>query len=131
MLQGTFLQLLYTQTFRFQIVPDIDECQSSPCYQSATCVNGIGEFTCICPHERDGITCTEGNFYLNMCISLFDVIQCLLAPFHYNHSVGYNQGHKIRPRCIPYSYFTRYMLNCITVSKTLLQANIYGANVAI
>ena len=48
--------------FVFQYIADKDECQSSPCHSTATCINGDGQFTCVCPHNRKGKTCTQGVY---------------------------------------------------------------------
>ncbi len=40
---------------------DINECLSNPCAYGATCVDGIGDFNCICPTGRTGDRCQQGN----------------------------------------------------------------------
>ena len=36
---------------------DINECTSNPCAYGSTCIDGIGEFRCICPPGRTGDRC--------------------------------------------------------------------------
>lgn len=38
---------------------DINECASSPCTFGSTCIDGIGEYKCICPPGRTGRKCEE------------------------------------------------------------------------
>ena len=41
---------------------NIDECESSPCKNGATCVDGIAEYTCLCKSGYEGDDCeTEIN----------------------------------------------------------------------
>ena len=51
----------------FVIVPDIDECASSPCKNGGTCVDAVNSFTCQCPtcgcsNQTSTITCQIGIF---------------------------------------------------------------------
>lgn len=41
---------------------DIDECSSSPCKNSATCLDGVNSYTCICPNGYNGSDCETGNW---------------------------------------------------------------------
>ncbi|XP_036364437.1 mucin-5AC [Octopus sinensis] len=34
-----------------------DDCSSSRCHSSATCIDGVNYYTCLCPPERTGTTC--------------------------------------------------------------------------
>ena len=47
---------------------DIDECATAPCQNSATCTQGIGEYTCDCPTGYAGTNCEE------------DIDECATAP---------------------------------------------------
>ena len=38
---------------------DIDECDSDPCQNGGTCINGLAEFTCHCDKDWEGDTCSE------------------------------------------------------------------------
>ena len=38
---------------------DINECLSSPCTYGSTCIDGIGEYRCICPVGRSGDRCEK------------------------------------------------------------------------
>ena len=46
-------------TIAFNFLPDINECSSSPCTYGSTCIDGIGEYRCICPPGRTGAQCQE------------------------------------------------------------------------
>ena len=46
------------------IFPDIDECASSPCLNTATCVSQLNMYTCMCPRGWQGTNCNEGEFTL-------------------------------------------------------------------
>ena len=35
--------------YPFVLIPDIDDCASSPCQNGGTCTDGINSFTCNCP----------------------------------------------------------------------------------
>ena len=52
-LQNFFLIDTYLHMFNL----DINECLSSPCTFGSTCIDGIGDFTCICPPGRSGKHC--------------------------------------------------------------------------
>ena len=39
---------------------DLNECMSNPCSYGSTCVDGIGEYKCICPPGRAGDRCQLG-----------------------------------------------------------------------
>ena len=36
---------------------DIDECETNPCSNNATCVDGNNTFTCACPSNFTGSVC--------------------------------------------------------------------------
>uniref|UniRef100_A0A4W6G9P7 Versican core protein n=1 Tax=Lates calcarifer TaxID=8187 RepID=A0A4W6G9P7_LATCA len=38
---------------------DIDECQSNPCRNGGTCVDGLASFTCVCLPSYSGLFCEE------------------------------------------------------------------------
>ena len=41
---------------------NIDECESDPCENGATCLDGIAEYTCVCRLGYEGTNCeTEIN----------------------------------------------------------------------
>ena len=40
-------------------ISDINECLSSPCSYGSTCIDGIGEYKCLCPPERTGTRCQK------------------------------------------------------------------------
>ena len=69
-----FFLTLYVQLLKIAcyVVSDINECMSNPCAFGATCVDGIGEFICICPPGRTGSRCQSGEF-------LFEPIHVIYA----------------------------------------------------
>lgn len=40
---------------------DIDECQSNPCLNGATCLDGVNSFTCLCLPSYTGDFCEQGQ----------------------------------------------------------------------
>ena len=40
---------------------DIDECQSEPCNNGGTCINGADSYSCNCTSGWEGSTCKEGK----------------------------------------------------------------------
>ena len=46
----------------FCIILDVDDCKSSPCKNSATCVDGINSYTCKCAPGYEGENCDKGQF---------------------------------------------------------------------
>lgn len=53
-----------------QCQTDVDECDSGPCLNGATCVDGIDSYQCICPPGFSGSQCQT------------DVDECLSGPCH-------------------------------------------------
>eukprot|EP00064_Thunnus_orientalis_P009275 superscaffoldBa00001166_g9298 len=41
------------------MMPNIDECQSNPCRNGGTCVDGLASFTCVCLPSYSGLYCEE------------------------------------------------------------------------
>jgi len=41
---------------------DVDECDSFPCMNGATCVDNVDSFTCNCQSGYTGDTCQTGMF---------------------------------------------------------------------
>lgn len=41
-------------------LPDIDECQTSPCKNAGNCVNQPGEYSCSCKSGYTGQNCEQG-----------------------------------------------------------------------
>ena len=44
---------------------DVDECQSNPCLNGATCLDGVNSFTCLCLPSYAGELCEQGQPLLN------------------------------------------------------------------
>ena len=62
---GVLIRLMKQSTDRKSVfhwfsISDINECESSPCQNSGTCVEGIGMFTCECP-GYEGDMCETGR----------------------------------------------------------------------
>ena len=43
-------------------ISDIDECQSSPCYNNGTCVDGTAGWVCVCLSGYTGNQCQIGTY---------------------------------------------------------------------
>ena len=41
---------------------DIDECDSSPCLNEASCVDAVSGYTCVCTQGYTGDTCDVGLY---------------------------------------------------------------------
>lgn len=56
----------------FSPILDIDDCESIPCKNNATCIDGIDEFSCHCSPGYYGDNCTESKddilIYLHITI---------------------------------------------------------------
>ncbi|XP_019639756.1 PREDICTED: fibropellin-3-like [Branchiostoma belcheri] len=63
---------------------DIDECQSSPCSQSATCVDHVNGYTCQCPPGFTGNSCETAINWCdpNPCPSGWTCVAPDLGAFH-------------------------------------------------
>lgn len=44
-------------------VVDNDECQSNPCRNGATCIDGFNTFTCLCLPSYVGALCEQGKLF--------------------------------------------------------------------
>ena len=44
----------------FAAVIVVDDCASNPCFNNATCVDGVAMFTCLCSSGYEGVLCDEG-----------------------------------------------------------------------
>lgn len=44
---------------------DVDECQSNPCLNGATCLDGVNSFTCLCLPSYAGELCEQGQLHLS------------------------------------------------------------------
>ena len=50
---------------KIEILPaDVDECDSSPCQNGGTCVDGINSYTCDCDDGYTGPDCETGNILI-------------------------------------------------------------------
>uniref|UniRef100_A0A4W3GXY3 EGF-like domain-containing protein n=1 Tax=Callorhinchus milii TaxID=7868 RepID=A0A4W3GXY3_CALMI len=38
---------------------DVDDCEDHACGPGATCVDGVNNYTCVCPPHRTGAVCEE------------------------------------------------------------------------
>lgn len=48
----------------FSFILDIDDCESVPCKNNATCIDGIDEFSCQCSPGYYGDNCTESKDHI-------------------------------------------------------------------
>lgn len=48
--------ILISHTLLF-CVPDVNDCVSSPCRNSGTCIDGVNSFQCFCPDGWEGELC--------------------------------------------------------------------------
>ena len=61
--------------YYYNMVSDIDECQSAPCFNEGTCFDGMNQYTCFCQHGFDGQQCEIGKSCIFMAtnrVSTFD-----------------------------------------------------------
>ena len=57
--------ILITTMNKIEILPaDVDECDSSPCQNGGTCVDGINSYTCNCKKGYIGSNCETGNILI-------------------------------------------------------------------
>ena len=45
------------------LISEIDECESNPCVNGGSCVDGIGSYSCICPTGYEGDQCEIDKNY--------------------------------------------------------------------
>lgn len=43
------------------LIAEVDECQSNPCLNGATCLDGVNSFTCVCLPSYTGDLCEQGQ----------------------------------------------------------------------
>ena len=55
-----FSALIRKLLFRF-ISLDVDECQTNPCLNGASCTNKHGDYECTCPAGFTGKNCEKGK----------------------------------------------------------------------
>ena len=55
-----FSVLIRILLFRF-ISLDVDECQTNPCLNGASCTNKHGDYECTCPAGFTGKNCEQGK----------------------------------------------------------------------
>ena len=56
----------------------VQSCNSNPCKNGATCVNGLDNYYCVCDYGWSGNTCDMG-LYLIICFNYFmPVCKCVL-----------------------------------------------------
>ena len=54
---------------------DIDECNSSPCENGGTCVDGVYEYTCSCTSGHTGDQCEASkNFLADKCFTFIEYL---------------------------------------------------------
>ena len=55
--------MVFTTIYEHHLVnvPDVNECDSSPCYGEATCLDSLQSFVCMCPGNYTGELCQIGE----------------------------------------------------------------------
>ena len=60
-------------------IADINECNSLPCENGATCIDDVNAYNCSCVEGYNGTTCETGIFFITMmyfrCLLLSILIQ--------------------------------------------------------
>lgn len=76
---------------------DIDECESNPCRNGGTCVDGLSSFTCVCLPSYAGLFCEEGKFEINLTIFLSRFFLIIIFPINKTHQLflGWSQLSKL------------------------------------
>lgn len=76
---------------------DIDECESNPCRNGGTCVDGLASFTCVCLPSYAGLFCEEGKFEINLTIFLSRFFLIIIFPINKTHQLflGWSQLSKL------------------------------------
>ena len=49
------------------VVSDIDDCASAPCWNGATCVDGVNSYNCSCALGFVGVDCATGELVASSC----------------------------------------------------------------
>jgi EGF-like domain len=57
------------ETFSAWCPTDVDECQSSPCLNGATCVDLVNGFQCRCADGWQGERCDQGKHFLEKLLN--------------------------------------------------------------
>ena len=56
---GVFI--IFCDSFNYNILTEINECEIYPCQNQGTCVDGINIYTCICTDGYTGSECETGK----------------------------------------------------------------------
>ena len=70
-----FYDILYV--FYYFLI-DIDDCALFPCYNEATCIDQLNNFTCACAYGYSGDLCEERKYIQNIIIIIFKYIHIYL-----------------------------------------------------
>ena len=78
----------------YYFIADINECNSCPCENGATCNDEVNSYNCTCVEGYNGTTCQTGIFNITMMYfpCLFDInedtiIQLLLGVFMIKNNI--------------------------------------------
>ena len=60
------------------LISDINECDSNPCLNGATCVNNLNSYSCTCVPGYEGDQCETGVFTVSVSL-LTDDQYCIIT----------------------------------------------------
>lgn len=74
--------------FGHDSITDKNECESNPCKNNGTCIDGLADFTCLCREGWKGKTCTLRNSHCDRytcnnggtCLDRGDTFHCECPP---------------------------------------------------
>ena len=77
---------MYPQWINLFRLPDIDECQSSPCHGEATCIDQVDGYSCSCPDGYGGNSCEQGRWgikRMQRCVAFVAMQQHIATNMEY------------------------------------------------
>ena len=55
------LLVIDTKFYTIMLFLEIDECNSNPCKNGATCFDDVAKYICACPPGYEGVNCQTGE----------------------------------------------------------------------